>query len=218
MRQSLFTAAIIVALTALIGITLWANGYPPEKVGLTEAKSQIRSIVTFPLFWAGFSLLLTGLAIWIKRERLAEVSGKSASIPAMSVQFPALIGLLMQVLIPLDLYDYIGSDGSQILLHRARIRPDRQFCRNGTIWRQGRVSHRRHAFRPNRLDENASHAGTKACDNRLCYTAFAILGWWANSAVDFGRTGLRAQGSNLAASASARGPPELPPLDNKLTS
>ncbi len=116
MRKSLFTAAIIVALTACIGITLWANGYPPEKVGLTEAKSQIRSIVTFPLFWAGFGLLLTGLAIWIKRERLAEVSGKSALIPAMSVQFPALIGLLMQVLIPLDLYDYIGSDGSQIAL------------------------------------------------------------------------------------------------------
>ncbi len=114
MRQSLFTAAIIVALTACIGITLWANGYPPEKAGLTEFKSQMLSVITFPLFWAGFGLLLTVPTIWFKRRRLAETSGKAAILPALSVQLFALAGLLMQVLIPLDLYGFIESEGSQI--------------------------------------------------------------------------------------------------------
>ena len=114
MKQSFFVTASITMLTAAIGMILWMYGYPPQTEGSPETSIQIRAVVTAPLFWATFGAVLSACAIWFKRHRLAEPAGKASRIPAIGVQLPALLGLLFQILIPLDLYDVIGKEGGQI--------------------------------------------------------------------------------------------------------
>lgn len=115
MKQSFYTTAAIALVTAVIGIVLWANGFPPEKEGLSETSLQVRAVVTFPLFWAGFCLVTTLPLIWFKRGRLTAPAGKASRIPAFSVQLPALAGLLFQILIPLDVYDIVGTAGTHTI-------------------------------------------------------------------------------------------------------
>ncbi len=112
MKRSLTIALCITAVTAAIGIVLWLNGYPPEKEGLSDLAAQIRAFATLPLFWAGLGLAGSGAMIWLKREKLAEPAGKAGRIPAIAVQLPAILGLLAQIVLPLDLYEMIGSAGS----------------------------------------------------------------------------------------------------------
>lgn len=109
MRKSILTSAVIILITAMTGVSLWMTGYPPEKEGLSQSAQQIRDLVTFPLFWAGFSTVFASIFIWFKRERLEEPAGKAGRIPAMGVQLPALLGLLFQILVPLDLFDVVSK-------------------------------------------------------------------------------------------------------------
>lgn len=115
MKRSFTITALLTLITATIGIVLWTNGYPPEKASLSETRTQLREIVTFPLFWAAFGAILSALFIWLKRHRLAEAAGKASRIPAVGVQLPALFALLFQILIPLKLYEMIGTNGSQTI-------------------------------------------------------------------------------------------------------
>ena len=115
MKRSFCITAAISLLTAIIGIALWLNGYPPEKEGLSESAQQARAIMTFPLFWAGLGLLITLPLVWFKRERLAAPAGRASLIPAVFVQTPAIASLILQVLLPLDLYDIIGTGGTHVV-------------------------------------------------------------------------------------------------------
>ncbi|MEP3051558.1 MAG: SdpI family protein [Erythrobacter sp.] len=114
MKFSIVTAVFLTALTAAIGIYLWANGFPPEKVGLSPGKQQLREIVTFPLFWAGLTGSISGFLIWFKRHSLSATGIKANLIPKVGVQMPALIGLMSQIYVALDLYGYTDGNGFQI--------------------------------------------------------------------------------------------------------
>jgi len=112
MKKSILTSAIIIMVTAAIGVILSINGYPPEKEGLSEPAMQIRRVVTYPLFWAGFSAALAPIFIWLKRRQLDDPADKASRIPLIGAQIPAIVGLLFQILIPLGLYDVISKAGS----------------------------------------------------------------------------------------------------------
>lgn len=115
MKRAIFTSAIIILLTAAIGIGLWANGFPPEQEGLSEGASALRGEITRPLFWAGLSALVSSVVIYVKRHQLRANAGKAQFVTMVGTQTPALAILLIQILVALKLYGLVDGDMGQVI-------------------------------------------------------------------------------------------------------
>ena len=115
MKQAIVNSAVIIGLTALAGIAFWIQGIPDLEADHSAAKKVLRSIVTFPLFWAGLSTLVMVPRIWLKRVKLQDTTKKFGRIVALGVQVPALLFLCAQILIPLK-FNRVLSVGMMDLL------------------------------------------------------------------------------------------------------
>lgn len=115
MKRAMFTSAIIILLTAAIGIALWANGFPPEKEGLSDGASALRGTITHPLFWAGISLVVSSFVIYIKRHQLRANAGKAQFVTMVGTQTPALAIILVQILAALKIYGFVDADMGQVI-------------------------------------------------------------------------------------------------------
>lgn len=114
MKNTTYFAAGLITLTALISVVLWANGFPPPKEGLSEGKIVWRSIVTFPFFLAGLSSCLTVPIILVKARKLKAVSGKSRALPQVSMLMVPAVMLLLQIIMPLDMYGLISDSAGDL--------------------------------------------------------------------------------------------------------
>lgn len=114
MKNILYTVIGIIALTAVIGIALWMSGFPPPKSGQSENEELLRTIMTFPLFWASLATILTVPIIFFKSERLQKANGKAKTLPRVAMIMPAITMLLAQIIVPLDIYDIISEKSGDI--------------------------------------------------------------------------------------------------------
>ena len=117
MRNTVLAAIAIISLTAAIGIALWVTGFPPERTTPDAAKGLAQQIVTFPLFWAGLSTLITVPVLYFKRRQLRADAGKAQRLPAIGAVTPALAILLCQVLSPLTAYDVLSDSASNLVFY-----------------------------------------------------------------------------------------------------
>ncbi len=114
MKRTIYIAAGIIALTAAIGTALWATGYPPPRDGLSDGKTLTRTIISFPLFWAGISTLITVPIVLFKAEGFRTATGKTRALPQIGVLMPSIAVLLMQIIVPLDVYDLISEKAGDL--------------------------------------------------------------------------------------------------------
>ena len=114
MNRVYWQAAGLLGLSAVISLVLWLNGFPPEwDTDKGETVSAVRRFLTTPFTIVGMGTGFTLLVMLMKRGAL-KASGKSRSIVVMSVLFMPILTLFMQVMMPLAIYDVVGSGGPEI--------------------------------------------------------------------------------------------------------
>ena len=114
MNRVYWQAAGLLGLSAVISLVLWLNGFPPEwDTDKGETVSAVRRFLTTPFTIVGMGTGFTLLVMLMKRGAL-KASGKSRSIVVMSVLFMPILTLFMQVMMPLAIYDVVGSGGLEI--------------------------------------------------------------------------------------------------------
>ena len=114
MNRVYWQAASLLGLSAVISLVLWLNGFPPEwDTDKGETVSAVRKFLTTPFTIVGMGTGFTLLVMLMKRGAL-KASGKSRSIVVMSVLFMPILTLFMQVMMPLAIYDVVGSGGPEI--------------------------------------------------------------------------------------------------------
>ena len=114
MNRVYWQAAGLLGLSAVISLVLWLNGFPPEwDTDKGETVSAVRNFLTTPFAIVGVGTGLTLLQLLFKRGAL-NTSGKARSIVVMSVLFMPVLTLFLQVMMPLALYDLVGSGGLEM--------------------------------------------------------------------------------------------------------
>ena len=114
MNRVYWQAAGLLGLSAVISLVLWLNGFPPEwDTDKGETVSAVRRFLTTPFTIVGIGTGFTLLVMLMKRGAL-KASGKARSIVVMSVLFMPILTLFMQVMMPLAIYDVVGSGGLEI--------------------------------------------------------------------------------------------------------
>ena len=114
MNRVYWQAAGLLGLSAVISLVLWLNGFPPEwDTDKGETVSAVRNFLTTPFAIVGVGTGLTLLQLLFKRGAL-NTSGKARSIVVMSVLFMPILTLFLQVMMPLALYDLVGSGGLEM--------------------------------------------------------------------------------------------------------
>ena len=111
MNRTLNIAAILIGLTALIGIGLWMYGFPPPSDDPAKQASTVRKIVSFPLFWAGFATLVMGIIVTTKQRNFT--GSKSDALPAAGILTIPAMCLLVQIMAPLAAYGIVSDVGVQ---------------------------------------------------------------------------------------------------------
>jgi len=117
MKRIIYIVAGLIALTAVIGTALWANGFPPPKEGLSETKAMLRAIVTFPLFFAGLSTLVSVPILLLKAGRYNSMTGKARILPKISMLAMPMLMLFVQIIMPLDLYDMVSEKAADLMFY-----------------------------------------------------------------------------------------------------
>ena len=116
MKSTLKIAICIITLTALIGLVLYMNGFPPEREGLVGIKKIANKIMTFPLFFAGIGALLSFPIILRKREELNAPRSKSRNAVVVCALMPPIFVLFIQIALPLERYGFMSDTAGDLLV------------------------------------------------------------------------------------------------------
>lgn len=111
MNRTVKIASLMILVTALIGVGLWAFGYPPPSDDPIKQASTVRAVVTSPFFWAGSGGIITALIVAMKKRNFS--GAKSDALPATGILMIPALALMMQILAPLVAYDMISDVGVQ---------------------------------------------------------------------------------------------------------
>ncbi|GLQ20587.1 SdpI family protein [Algimonas porphyrae] len=106
----------IIALTALIGIVLYANGYPPERAELVRWKVIGYQVITFPLFFAGMAALFGLPLLRLKRSVLDTEPSKARNATIVSILIAPALMFFMQILFPLEAYGLMSDPTGDVLV------------------------------------------------------------------------------------------------------
>ncbi len=117
MSRTIYLAAGIILLTAVIGIALWLAGFPPPLESHEHDGTIARAILTFPLFWAIMAAGITTVVVIVKRGRFE--GGKADTLPTVGILTIPLVALLAQILAPLSSYNVISDRGTNLVFFAA---------------------------------------------------------------------------------------------------
>ena len=116
MKTTLRLTICIIALTALIGLSLYVNGFPPEREGLIGIKKIGYEVITFPLFFAGAGAILSLPIIFRKKIELNGPPSKARNAVILSVLMVPLFMLFIQIMLPLERYELISDPVGDFLV------------------------------------------------------------------------------------------------------
>lgn len=110
------TLFIIIALSALIGVGLYANGYPPERDVTVAWKQTGFTVITWPFFFAVMASLLGLPMLWMKRNMLNVSPSKARNAVTLSIVVGPIFMLLTHILVAMEIMSLISDPTGDVLV------------------------------------------------------------------------------------------------------